>query len=103
MNKMLLVSEVAALSLQRPRDDEIRDRAADLCLDSSFNTGDSPQQPSQPTSVPDASDIHSSMYYKSLNSSQRQLIMQQLDAWEEPVRDKKKPVSYCERCFKVCT
>lgn len=93
---MLLVSEVATLSLHNPR--AFREGAADLDMNVSTETGDTPQQPSQQGSVTVRSPLPS-VFYKSLNDSQRRMIMQQLDAWEEPVLNKKKPVSRLS-CFR---
>lgn len=87
MNKMLLISEVATLSLQQKF--EIYEDESDLKLDGSFDidTNDTPQ-PSQPAMR--SSKIHGSKFYQSFNDTQRMLIMQQLEAWEEPVINKKK-------------
>lgn len=88
MHKMLLVSEVAAMSWRTPLE-IYEDPEEDFKLDVSFDTRDSPLQQSQAPSLK-GSVADGSIYYKSLNNSQRQAIMQQLEAWEEPVLSSKK-------------
>ena len=91
MNNIVLVSEVAALSKQRPHQSD-----EDLKIDSSFDTSESPQKNSKMSAQPDVRS--SSLFYNSLNDSQRQLILQQLESWEEPVVAKNNAiVSY--RCY----
>jgi hypothetical protein len=84
---MLLVSEVATLSRRRPR--EIHESEAALELNMSFDTIDgSGQNPSLAASASTGrrSSMKGSMLYKSMGSSNKQLILQMLEQWEEPVR-----------------
>jgi hypothetical protein len=84
---MLLVSEVATLSRRRPR--EIHESEAALELNMSFDTIDgSGQNPSLAASASTSrrSSMKGSMLYKSMGSSNKQLILQMLEQWEEPVR-----------------
>lgn len=87
---MLLVSEVAALSRRPPREiDEGAGSALDLDMTFDSNDGSS-QKPSQAGG--DASgrqaSVRGSMFYNSSANTNKQLIMQQLEQWEEPVRVK---------------
>jgi hypothetical protein len=87
IEKMLLVSEVATLSRRRPR--EIHESEAALELNMSFDTIDgSGQNPSLAASASTGrrSSMKGSMLYKSMGSSNKQLILQMLEQWEEPVR-----------------
>jgi hypothetical protein len=84
MNKMLLISEVATLSLRQSL--EIYEDTSDFNIDKSLATQDSLQ--SQPATS--SSKIHGSKFYQSFNESQKMVIMQHLEAWEEPVINKKK-------------
>lgn len=79
MDKMLLVSEVATLSRHKPR---LTNDNMDVSIDTSATPA-----------LPDRASVGTSEYYKSLNHSQRQLIMQQLEDWEEPMRSRKSAVS----------
>ena len=87
MNKMLLVSEVATLGQCKPR---AIVKADVLNMDLSIETSETPRMSQQS----DRTSVRGSTFYKSLNDTQRQQILQQLDAWEEPVIAKKTHASY---------
>jgi hypothetical protein len=88
IDKMLLVSEVATLSRRPPRViDEGAGAALDLDMsvesrETSQNTGQAGGASGRQAS------IHGRMPYNSLGNTNKQLIMQQLEQWEEPVRVK---------------
>lgn len=94
INKMLLVSEVATLSWRRPG---FCEGGSALNLNTmSFDTTDeaSAQNPSQLGGASAGQQSkHGSMFY---SSSNKQLIMQQLEQWEEPILMKTKKVS-CQK------
>jgi hypothetical protein len=88
MDKMLLVSQVAALSRKRPLG--MYERASSLDLNMSFDTDESGKNPSQcgSRSAGEKPSIHGSEFYSSVSNSNQQLILQILEQWEEPVRAK---------------
>ncbi len=84
MDKMLLVSQVAALSRKRPLG--MYERASSLDLNMSFDTDESGKNPSQcgSRSAGEKPSIHGSEFYSSVSNSNQQLILQILEQWEEP-------------------
>lgn len=101
INKMLLVSEVGTLSRRRSR--ACYEGESSLHLDMSFKTTDeaSSQNPSQlgsgsagRQSLPGSTRIP----YNSLRDSDKQILLQQLEQWEEPTRAKMNQVS-CQNVF----
>jgi hypothetical protein len=87
IDKMLLVSEVATLSRRPPRKIDEGAGAAALDLDMSIESHETSQNTGQAGGARQAS-IDGRMRYNSLGNTNKQLIMQQLEQWEEPVRAK---------------
>jgi hypothetical protein len=98
MDKMLLVSQVAALSRKRPLG--MYERESSLDLNMSFDSDESGKNPSHggissqggSRSAGEKPSIHGSEFYSSVSNSNQQLILQILEQWEEPVRAKNNKV-----------
>lgn len=101
ISKMLLVSEVATLSSRKRGGvyETYESRSGAVNINMSFHTNDesSAEDHSRLGSVSAGrQSIHGSTYYKSSRNSNQQLIMQQLEQWEEPVRAAKKKKVSCQ-------
>ena len=98
MDKILLVSEVATLSRKRSLERSLGmyEGESSLNLNISFDSEESSKNPSQsPTpSAGQKPSIHGSMLYDSTENSNKQLILQMLEEWEEPVLAKNDKVSF---------